>query len=158
MSRSSKIYACFVSIVGILLGLRCTVFYLSTTFSGPQRSDELRQFFVLWVLYIICRCFPIFIRENYAFDMSFICGMAAVLSKGPEAAAALVLLSTPFVVKRSSRKNKNLHIFSIRHRSKRLLMLRILFYHFMFPGNFINFLAVLLVYCPSRNSFYPVLC
>lgn len=113
MSRSSKIYACFVSIVGILLGLRCTVFYLSTTFSGPQRSDELRQFFVLWVLYIICRCFPIFIRENYAFDMSFICGMAAVLSKGPEAAAALVLLSTPFVVKRSSRKNKKpAHFFN----------------------------------------------
>lgn len=113
MTRSSKIYAVTVSAVGFFLGVYCTVSYFSAILSSPQFNRELFQFFVLWVLYIICGCFPIVIREGFGFDMSFICDLAAVLSKGPAAAAALVLLSTPFVIKRSSRKSKTLsHIFN----------------------------------------------
>lgn len=113
MNRSSKLYAAGISVVGLSLGAYCTADYFRRILSSPQRPSELRQLFILWLLYLVCQCFPIVISDNCAIDMSFICDLAAVLSKGPEAAAALVLLSTPFMVKRSGKDNKKLiHIFN----------------------------------------------
>ena len=114
MNRSSKVYAVGVSAVGLSLGIYCTVDYFGKILSGPQRPTELRQLFILWILYLVCQCLPVYIKPNVAVDMSFICDVAAVLSKGPEAAAALVLLSTPFMVKRTGDgRGKLLHIFNM---------------------------------------------
>ncbi len=113
MNRSSKLYTVGISVVGLSLGVYCAADYFRRIFSSPQRPSELRQLFILWILYLVCQCFPIVIRDNCAIDMSFICDLAAVLSKGPEAAAALVLLSTPFMVRRGGKSNKKLiHIFN----------------------------------------------
>lgn len=113
MSRSSKIYAYFISTIGLSLGLYCVYSYLESVFTSANPMKELAQFAILWVLYVICRCFPIYIRDDYAIDMSFICNLATVLCKGPVAAAAMVLISTPFIVVQSN-TNKQIfyHIFN----------------------------------------------
>lgn len=113
MSRSSKIYAYTISTIGLTLGLYCVYSYLNSIFTCANPANELAQFGLLLFLYIICRCFPIYIREDYAIDMSFICNLATVLCKGPVAAAAMVLISMPFVVKVSNTEDKKfVHIFN----------------------------------------------
>lgn len=114
MSRSSKVYAYFISTVGLGFGLYCVYNYINYIFHQPHLGKALVQFLILWVLYIICRCFPIYIRDDYSIDMSFICNLATVLSIGPVAGAAMVILSTPFVVVRSSWDQHTFrHIFNV---------------------------------------------
>ncbi len=113
MSRSSKIYAYVISAIGISLGSYCVYSYFSLipTYANPKY--ELTQFVVLLFLYIICRCLPIYIRDDYSIDMSFICTLAAILSKGPLAAVAIVLISTPFIVVQNNYGDRSLsHIFN----------------------------------------------
>lgn len=113
MRRSSKIYAYIISAVGLSTGLYCIYIYITYILSQPNLSKSLTQFGVLWVLYIICRCFPIYIRDDYAIDMSFICNLATILCMGSVAGAAMVLLSTPFEVVRSYNESKvYYHIFN----------------------------------------------
>lgn len=113
MSRSSKIYAYFISFIGLSLGLYCSYAYIQTIITRADPGRELIQFGTLLILYIVCRCFPIYIRDDYAIDMSFICNFATVLCKGPVAAVALILISTPFVVEPShSEEHKFITIFN----------------------------------------------
>ena len=113
MNRASKIYAAGISILGLSLGAACTVSYFTGIASSADSAGEIKQFVILWILYLVCECLPIYIRDDLSFDMSFICDLAAVLAKGPVAAAALVLLSTPFMVRRSPKSGeKLLHIFN----------------------------------------------
>lgn len=113
MSRSSKQYAYFVSAAGLILGSYCVYLYLNSIWSSLLSAHELAQFLVLFFLYIVCRCFPIYIRDDYAIDMSFICNLATIICQGPVAAAAMVLLSTPFVVVRSNTDERTFyHIFN----------------------------------------------
>lgn len=109
MSRSSKIYAYFVSAVGLSFGLYCVYIYFSEVFRQPNLWKTLVQFGILWALYIICRCFPIYIRDDYGIDMSFLCNLGAILCLGPTAGAAMVLLSVPFIVVRSNWDQQTLH-------------------------------------------------
>lgn len=102
MSRSSKTYAYFVSVVGLSFGLYCVYNYINYVFHQPNLGKALLQFGILWILYIICRCFPIYVRDDYAIDMSFLCNLGAILCLGPTAGAAMVLLSVPFIVVRSN--------------------------------------------------------
>ncbi len=113
MSRSSKIYAYFISAIGLSLGLYCVFFNLKYIFTNANPTEELAQFGLLWLLYIICRCFPIYIRPDYAVDMSFICNLATVLCQGPVAAAAMVIITAPFVIEPSPTPDKKfIHIFN----------------------------------------------
>ena len=115
MSRSSKIYAYFISIVGLALGSYSTYLYITSILAASNVQKELTQFGVLWFLYILCRCFPIYIRENYTIDMSFICNLVALLYKGPVAAATMILISVPFVVVQLNTSPKTyLHIFNVK--------------------------------------------
>jgi putative nucleotidyltransferase with HDIG domain len=114
MSRSSKIYAYSISLIGLPLGLYCIYSYISTLVTYADPSQELVQFGVLWALNVVCRCFPIYIRDDYAIDMSFICYLATILCKGPVFAVTMVLISTPFVVVGSNTEEKvYYHIFNI---------------------------------------------
>lgn len=113
MSHSSKIYAYFISVVGLSLGSYCTYVYIKSIFACANPTAELIQFGVLWALYIVCRCFPIYIRDDYAIDMSFICNLATILCKGPITAVTMILISTPFVIVQSSTDPKvYCHIFN----------------------------------------------
>lgn len=106
MSRTSKIYACFISVIGITLGSYCVYQYFHTVFSYPDPNAELRQFGVLLLLYLLCRCLPIYIRKDYAIDMSFVCNLASVLCKGPVVSAAMVIIATPFVIVPTNSKDR----------------------------------------------------
>ncbi len=112
MSRSSKIYAYVISAIGISLGSYCVYSYFSLipTYANPKY--ELTQFTVLLFLYIICRCLPIYIRDDYAIDMSFICVLAAILYEGPLATVAMVLISTPFIIVPNNGEKTLSHIFN----------------------------------------------
>lgn len=113
MRRSSKIYACIMSFVGVGTGLYCVYSYFTYILSQPDLSKLLMQFVILWILYIICRCFPIYIRDDFAIDISFICNLSTILCLGPVAGAAMVLLGTPFEVVRSYGESKvYYHIFN----------------------------------------------
>jgi putative nucleotidyltransferase with HDIG domain len=113
MSRQSKIYAIIISAIGLSLGSYCVYKYFSLVISNSNASWQLMQFGVLLILYIICRCLPIYIRDDYAIDMSFICNLSAILYMGPIAATAMVLISTPFVVVQNNYGDRTLsHIFN----------------------------------------------
>ena len=113
MSRTSKIYAYSVSAIGLSVGSYCVYSYIKSIFTCANPEKELGQFGLLLLLYIICRCFPIYIRDDYAIDMSFICNLATILCKGPIAGAAMVLISTPFVIEPSHvERKKFIHIFN----------------------------------------------
>lgn len=117
MSQSSKIYACFISTIGLILGSYCTYSYVLSVMgtSGTKGiKEELLSTAVLFLLYIVCRCFPIYIRSDYAVDMSFICSLAMLLYRGPAAAAAMAFVSTPFVAVQTSMDPKKWHhIFNV---------------------------------------------
>lgn len=113
MNRSSRIYASFISFIGIAIGSYCAFTYISFIIGRANPRGELRQFGVLWVLYVVCRCFPIYIRDDYTIDMSFICNLATLLCKGPVVAAAMILVSAPFEIVRSNTDEKAwFHIFN----------------------------------------------
>lgn len=113
MSWSSKIYAYVISAIGISLGSYCTYSYFSLIATHPNPKIQLVQFGVLLFFYIICRCLPIYIRDDYAIDMSFICTLATILCMGSIAATAMVLISTPFIVVQNNYGDKTFsHIFN----------------------------------------------
>ncbi len=113
MSRISKSYAYFISAVGLVLGSYCTYLYIKSILTFVNPGVELTQFAVLLLLYVVCRCFPIDIRDDYAIDMSFICNLATILCKGPVAAVSIVLLGTPFIITKSNQEDKRFcHIFN----------------------------------------------
>ena len=113
MSRSSKIYAYFISAVGISLGSYCVYIYFKDLFTNTDVKQRLAQFCVLSFLYIVCRCLPIYIRDDYTIDMSFVCNLASIFCFGPFFSAAMVLISMPFIVTPSNTGEKTYnHIFN----------------------------------------------
>lgn len=113
MSRSSKIYAYIVSAIGISLGSYCVYIYFYSIFSGVDIKQKLAQFFVLSFLYIICRCLPIYIRDDYTIDMSFVCNLASIFCFGPIFSTAMVMISMPFIVTpKNTGEKAYIHIFN----------------------------------------------
>ena len=98
MSRSSKIYAYIVSVIGLSLGSYCVYLYFRQILTQSNSKQALAQFGVLTFLYIICRCLPIYIRDDYSIDMSFVCNLASIFCYGPIFSAAMVTISTPFII------------------------------------------------------------
>lgn len=113
MSRSSKIYAYFISAVGISLGSYCVYLYFQEALSKSNPKQELAQFCVLTFLYIVCRCLPIYIRDDYSIDMSFVCNLASIFCYGPVFSAAMVTISTPFIIIPTNQGERTFtHIFN----------------------------------------------
>ena len=86
-----------LSIVGIGVGI-----YVVWSWLFRQRQNwsphELGVLVVLTVLCILCRCLPLYVRDDCTIDMSFISILAVVLLLGPEAAVAIIFLTTPLEV------------------------------------------------------------
>ncbi|MEA4912911.1 MAG: HD-GYP domain-containing protein [Oscillospiraceae bacterium] len=93
MKRSTLIYAGAVSVVGAAAGIFCAIsFFRGLDAAGLNRT------LVLAVLLVLCRSMPLYVRDDCAIDMSFISILTIFLLEGPIAAAALYLVTTPFVV------------------------------------------------------------
>ena len=107
MKKGTQIYAWTVGCIGVAAGVFCCwVFF---------RSGQAVwwQTLCLAGLLVLCRCLPLYIRNDCAIDMSFISILTIFLIQGPAAAASLYLLTTPFViVPRMGTKDKFDHIFN----------------------------------------------
>ena len=100
MKPWAKVYAVFVSLIGAALGVYCIYLNILQLGQSTNLQKELVQLFVLIILAYFCRCFPIYIRPDFAIDMAFISNVAILLCKGPIVAAAITYFSSPFVVER----------------------------------------------------------
>ena len=93
MQPVTKRYMARLSIVGIGVGI-----YVVWSWLFRQRQNwsphELGVLVVLTVLCILCRCLPLYVRDDCTIDMSFISILAVVLLLGPEAAVAIIFLTT----------------------------------------------------------------
>ncbi len=96
MKKTTMIYALTVAAIGLTAGIWCCVVFI-----GAYNPAQLHSCISLTVLLIICRCFPLYIKEGTQIDMSFISILTIFLVEGPTTAAALYLLTTPFIVKPS---------------------------------------------------------
>lgn len=92
MKRSTAIYAWTVSTVGISAGIVCAFLFFSQLESGDGWNTA-----ILALLLVLCRSLPLYVREDCAVDMSFISILTIFLIEGPIAAAALYLVTTPFI-------------------------------------------------------------
>lgn len=113
MRPIAKFYAISISLIGAVVGIFCTIEYVQQLAACDDFRRELSQLLVLFILAYLCRCLPIYIRPDFAIDMAFISNFAILLSKGPVVAAAITLITSPFVVKPSSGSEKKFdHIFN----------------------------------------------
>ena len=113
MKLAAKVYVAIISLIGMGLGIFSVWKYFAIDKTPIAGEDAFTQFLVLAVITIVCRSLPLTVREGCALDMSFISILSAVLIQGPIAAAAIVFLTTPFVVVSVDGKKKTYrHIFN----------------------------------------------
>ena len=113
MKPLARIYAVCISIVGAAVGIVCAVILYGQLQASSDLGSEVGQLVVLFCLAYLCRCLPINIRPNYAIDMAFISNFAILLCKGPIVAAAITLISSPFVVTQAPDDEKKFkHLFN----------------------------------------------
>jgi putative nucleotidyltransferase with HDIG domain len=96
MKKSAVIFAALVASVGTLLGLFCLYLVIGQLIRQGPDSLPVAGFLTITILFIICRSLPLYITPNSAIDMSFMCLFACMLLSGPQATAAMVVISTPF--------------------------------------------------------------
>lgn len=97
MKPFAKAYAIVVSLLGLFVGVLCVIEYIQMISASSNLGQELGQLFVLFLLAFLCRCLPIYMNPTLAIDMAFISNFAILLCKGPVVAAAITLVTTPFV-------------------------------------------------------------
>lgn len=113
MKPLAKVYSIGISLIGATVGILCAIEYVRQIASSDNLGKSLGQLFVLFVLAYLCRCLPIYIRSDYAIDMAFISNFAILLCQGPIAAAAITLMTSPFVVAPAPGPDKKIvHIFN----------------------------------------------
>ncbi len=113
MRSLAKAYAISQAVIGAALGIYCTYLYILQLMASNDRYLELIEFMLLFILAYFCRCYPIYIRPDYAVDMSFISSFAILLSKGPVVAAVIVFLGSPLILERlNGQDRKYAHVFN----------------------------------------------
>lgn len=113
MKPVARIYAIFISLIGFLVGVYCVYYKIKELSTVGDLKSELIELFVLFLLAFLCRCLPIYIRPDFSIDMAFISNFAILLCKGPIVAAAITLISSPFIVIPGPAPEKKLsHIFN----------------------------------------------
>lgn len=96
MRTATKLYISLVTLLGVGAGLCSLWQFFAAPRPGPPLSAPVLVSLV--VLCVLCRCLPLYVRENCTIDMSFISILATVLLAGPEAAVSIIFLTTPLVV------------------------------------------------------------
>lgn len=113
MKPLARVYAVTISLLGIALGIFCVHSYFLQITTAANIRLEIIHFMIIFFFAYLCRCLPIYIRRDFSIDMAFISNFAILLCKGPEAAAATMLLCTPLVVVLSPGPQERLtHIFN----------------------------------------------
>lgn len=98
MKPITKAYSILVSVVGLLFGIFSFYIVYGQLKSSESAQGELLQLLIFFLLSYILRCFPIHLASGFSIDVSFISYFAILLSKGPFAAAVIILLGSIFVV------------------------------------------------------------
>ncbi|NCB74671.1 MAG: HD-GYP domain-containing protein [Clostridia bacterium] len=113
MKPVARIYAVLISLIGFLVGVYCVYYKIIQLSTVGDLKSELIELFVLFSLAFLCRCLPIYIRPDFSIDMAFISNFAILLCKGPIVAAAITIISSPFIVVPGPAPEKKLsHIFN----------------------------------------------
>jgi len=98
MKPLAKAYAIAESAVGLLVGAYCVFYLIRNLAVSGDPVKELEQIIIFIIISWLCRCLPIYIRDDYAIDMAFISYFAMILCKGPYIATAIVFVGSAFVV------------------------------------------------------------
>lgn len=106
-----KRYMVLLSLLGVGSGI-CVVYVWINSQRHPWSAHELGVLVVLTALCILCRCLPLYVRPDCTIDMSFISILAVVLLLGPEAAVAIVFLTTPLEIVPTEDGDGYYHIFN----------------------------------------------
>lgn len=109
MNTRSKAFAALVITLGLSLGGYYTYKYLTAWVGGPNWAQELPVFISMLMVCALCRSLPLYLAPDRTIDISFIAVFAMFLARGSEAAAAMVLLSLPFIVERGYGKKAPFH-------------------------------------------------
>ena len=113
MKPLAKIYAIIVSFVGIIIGIFCVYAVVNDITNSKYINSELFKIVMLFILAYLCRCLPIYIRQDLSIDMSFISIIAMILCKGSYVATAIIFVSSIFVVMETPGPEKKvMHIFN----------------------------------------------
>ncbi|MDD6032187.1 MAG: HD-GYP domain-containing protein, partial [Oscillospiraceae bacterium] len=80
--------------------------------SLSQSPAGISRVVTLAILCMLCRCLPLYVREDCSIDMSFISMLTIVLTEGPIAAAAISFLTSPFVIIPTEDGKGYQHIFN----------------------------------------------
>lgn len=113
MKLSAKIYAVFISVIGISLGICCVIISVNNLIIAPDLRTKLISISVSIIILVLSRCLPIYIRPDYAIDMGFIGFFAVGLIMGPYLSTALIFISSLFLVVPSPGPEKKYeHIFN----------------------------------------------
>lgn len=111
MKRSASVFAVSVAAIGMVMGI-ISLAMVVRSWQGEQFHNELVSFLLLAVLFVLCRSLPLYLSEQCAIDMSFICIFSALLIKGPVVTAALTVFSLPFIIE-TGHGQKGIRIFYI---------------------------------------------
>ena len=109
MERLTKRYMNLISVLGIVVGLSACW----RVFSGglPQGVGP-STVIALVALCVLCRCLPLYVREDCTIDMSFISVLAVALVMGPAGALVLLFLTTPLEIVPTESGKGFYHIFN----------------------------------------------
>lgn len=111
MQPITKRYMALLSVLGTGAGIYVVWAWLFRE-SHDWSPHRLGVFAVLTVLCVLCRCLPLYVREDCTIDMSFISILAVVLLLGDRAAVAVVFLTTPLEVVPTGDGKGFYHIFN----------------------------------------------
>lgn len=113
MGTMKKAYSMLVSAAGLLFGIFSFYMVYRQLKGSESAQGELLQLLIFFLLSYILRCFPIHLASGFSIDMAFISYFAILLSKGPYAAAVIILLGSIFVVVPApGPKRKQMHILN----------------------------------------------
>lgn len=97
MKAASKWYVTWISTIGLVVGLYCA-YILFTVQVKTWTGETVGRAVTLTVLCVLCRCLPLYIREDCTVDLSFLSILATVMVLGPEAAVVMVFFTTPLEI------------------------------------------------------------
>jgi len=113
MKLSAKLYAIIISVIGISLGIYCVFISVNDLILLPDHRAKLMHISVFIIILVLCRSFPIYIRNDFAIDMGFIGYFATGLILGSYLSTAVVFVTSFFVVMPTPGPEKKYeHIFN----------------------------------------------
>lgn len=113
MKPVAKLFAVIVSVLGIALGIYAFHICAFDIHAAADPKTMVLNYVILFALAYMCRCLPIYITSDLAIDMAFISNIAIILFLGREAATAITLVGSLFVVVQEPGPQKHVsHIFN----------------------------------------------